>query len=163
MKILILPGSYYQVESKDPPKVGKYYLLEDAATGSRAQRKAWEALTTEYWKSGKHPKYGGDPLSTFRDKIKMTLGEGFDLYIYADYTDGKAVIKETKVYEDIPLRIRQDEQLRDVIRGRLKSTTKYTPKQWQRLIDNTIDDGTAAGVKSAKWFEILDGLSEGRK
>lgn len=163
MKILILEGGQYLTDSPDKPEPGKRYFLEDATKGSGKQRRAWEALTHEYWKSGLHPKYGGDPLSTFRDKIKLSLGEGFELYIYADIIDGKAVIREAKQYEDVPLRIRQDEQLRDIIRGRLKSTTKYTLKQWQRMIDGTIDDMVAAGVNSKKFQEILDGMAENDK
>ena len=160
MKILILPGSYYQVESADAPIEGRRYILEDATTGTSAQNKAFHALVMEYHKSGLHPKYGGEPYSVFRDQIKRTLGAGFEAFVYADYVNGKARIYQVKQYEDIPEKIRQDPDLRDIIQGKLKSWSDYGKKERQRTIDNLIDDMHAAGVNSAKFAEIEEGMKD---
>jgi uncharacterized protein YbjQ (UPF0145 family) len=160
MTILILPGSYFQVESADAPVEGRRYILEDATTGTSAQNKTFHALVKEYWKSGLHPKYGGELYSAFRDQIKRTLGAGFESFVYADYINGKARIKQVKTYDEIPEHIRQDADLKELVQGKLKSWSDYGKKQRQQTIDNLIDDATAAGVNSKKWNEILKGMEE---
>lgn len=160
MKILILPDNKYLSESADAPEEGRRYILEDAAEHTENQHRAAEALIGEYWKSGLHAKYGGDPKHLFRDKLKRDLGDGFESYVYADVINGKAKIFQVKKYTDIPEHVRQDPDLAEMVQGKIKSLSRYGKKALARFIDNLIDDGTAAGVKSAKWFEIIDGLRE---
>jgi len=161
MKILITEKGY-MIESTDAPVIGKHYYLEDAETGTNAQNKLFHALITEYWKSGLHPKYGGDDYSSFRDQIKRTLGEGFEKYVYAilDVTDGKAKIERVKTFEEIPEYIRLDPDMKEMIQGKLKSWSDYTAKQRKNCIDNLITDMDANGVNSKKYQEIMDGLYE---
>lgn len=164
-------GGRFLVDSKDAPEIGRSYYMEDATSGTGAQNRAFHALVQEYWKSGLHPKYGGDPFDQFRDSLKRDLGEGFEKYVYADIEQVevdtfqpsheeryKPVIKEVKTYEEIPEEIRNDPTGR--IMGRLKSWTAYTLKQRRRLIDNLIDDMVAAGVDSKKFQEILEGMND---
>jgi hypothetical protein len=158
MKILITDVNAFTVESADGPETGRYYFLEDATEGTQAQNKTAHALIQEYWRSGLHPKYGGDPFDTFRDQLKRTLGEGFAEYIYATIEDGKPFIHQVKKYEDIPLEIREDEDMKQMIRGRLKSWTQYTNKQRRKFIDALIDEMFAVGVSSKKFDEILQGM-----
>ena len=163
MKILITDVGKFSVESVDAPETGRYYFLEDAAHGTQAQNKLAHALIGEYWKSGLHPKYGGDPFDSFRDQLKRTLGEGFESFVYAEIRGGKARIFQVENYEDIPKYIREDPELKEIIRGRLKSWSNYTNKQRRKFIDALIDEMTAAGVNSAKFQEILEGIHEDTK
>ena len=159
MKILILDKGQYNIESKDAPIVGRYYYLEDATHGTQAQNKAFHALLQEYWKSGLHPKYGGCSFSEFKDQIKRTLGEGFAEYIYATIDNGKPHIYTVDTWEEIPKEVREDKDMRQMIRGKLKSWTDYTVKQRKNLIDNLIDDALTNGVQSEKFTEILEGMN----
>jgi len=160
MKILITEPGRYIEQSKDAPEVGRAYNLEDATTGTGAQGRTFEALVMVYWKAGVHPKYGGCPYEEFRDQIKRTLGAGFAYYVYADIVDGKPKIYKVKKFDEIPDHVRQDPDMQDMIRGRLKSRAHYTKKELQKTIDALIDDMLAAGVANKKFDEILNGLEE---
>ena len=157
MKILITDNGYL-TESKDIPEIGRRYTLTGAEDGTIRQNAAFHALVKEYWKSGLHPKYGGDDYSSFRDQIKRTIGAGFESFVYAEIRGGKARIFQVKQYDQIPLSIRQDTDLKEIIQGKLKSWSDYTVKNRRETIDNLIDDMTAAGVNSAKFQEIIEGM-----
>ena len=160
MKILITgPGTFIE-QSTDAPEVGRPYLLEDAHHGTGAQNKAFHALVGEYWKSGLHPKLGGQPYDEFRDRIKLTLGAGFEAYVYAVIDEFKPKIYQVNSWEEIPEEVRNDPQYRDMIRGKLKSWSDYTKRERKKTIDNLIDDMVAAGVNSEKFHEILEGMKD---
>lgn len=166
MKIMIVEDGKYIDQSKDTPIIGRSYWLESAEDGTHEQNRAFHALVQEYWRSGLHPKYGGDDFSSFRDKIKRDLGEGFEAFVYADIVKVRPgseayrpVIKQVKKYEDIPEEIRNDPHKVEMIQGKLKSWSKYTKRQRMKAIDNVILDMTAAGVNSDKFYEIMDGLN----
>jgi len=161
VKILIVSDSEYIPESEDLPEIGTSYLLEDATYGTSAQNRTFHALLQEYWKSGLHPKYGGDPFSTFKDQIKRTIGAGFESYVYADIIDGKPKIFQASSIDEIPDRIRKDPDMRSIVRGRLKSWADYTKKERQNTIDNIINDMLSVGVSSKKFDEILSGIGWG--
>lgn len=164
IKITILPDNQFLVDSKQQPKEGMQYSLESLTEGTGAQRRTREKLIMLYWKSGKHPKYGGDQYDIFRDKLKRSIGEGFSKYVYGDiYQDKKtgaykSRIKQVSKYEEIPLYIREDPELRESILGKLKSFSKYTMKQNQKFIDNIILDMSAARVNDPEYFEMLEGI-----
>ena len=160
MKILILPSEKYQPYSTDKPIEGMYYILESAEKSTDKQRQTAHALINEYWKTGLHPKYGGDQYNLFRDKLKRDLGAGFDSYVYADVIDGKPKIIKVKREADIPEEIRNGTDRESRILGRLKSMSDYTKRDYMQLIDNLIDDMIAAGVNTAKFWEILDGFKK---
>jgi hypothetical protein len=158
MKILVTEPGRYIEQSKDVPEIGCTYLLEDSVYGSNAQNSAFHALVMEYWRSGLHPKYGGSPYDEFRDRIKLTLGAGFEAYVYAVIENGKPRIYQVKKYEDIPEDVRTDPDYRGMIRGKLKSWADYNKKERQRTIDNLLDDMIATGVNSEKFQEIMEGM-----
>ena len=158
MTILILDNDKYLPESADKPVPGKHYNLEDAVEGTQAQNKLFHALVTEYWKSGLHPKYGGDDYDSFRDQIKRTIGAGFDRYVYSLLEDDRLKIKVVKHETDIPEFIRNNPHGKDAMYGILKSWSAYTKKERQHTIDNLLDDMTAVGVQSKKFDEIREGL-----
>jgi len=162
MKILITAEGQYTVESKDAPKTGFYYTLEDATKGTNAQNKTFHALVTVYWKSGVHPKYGGCGYHQFRDIIKRDLGVGFEAFVYASIVDGKPRINQVSSIDEIPEEIRLDPEMRTMIQGKLKSWGRYTKKERIRTIDNLIDDMAANGVNSDDFMEILKGLEFGK-
>ena len=158
MKILITAPEEFIPCTEDSPVVGQYYNLEDAIHGTQAQNKAFHALVQEYWKSGVHPKYGGCPFSEFRDYIKRDLGAGFEYYVYATIQGGKPKIEKVKSFDEIPEEVRTDPDLRDMMRGILKSWAQYTKRERKNTIDNLIDDMIANGVQSDKFNEILEGM-----
>jgi hypothetical protein len=163
MKILITEVGHYSVESQDFPEVGRYYNLEDAVEGTRAQGKTFHALIKVWWESGQHPKWGGGPFADFKDLIKRDLGAGFESFVYATIDinpDGfyRPRIHTAKTFEEVPEHIRKDPDMKLMIRGRLKSWADYTKKERQKTIDNVIDDMLANGVSSKKFDEILKGI-----
>jgi hypothetical protein len=158
MKICITaPGEHLSIDS-DIPVVGQVYTLEDAATGTEAQNRAFHALVQEYWKSGAHS-YEAKNFDDFRNQIKRKLGTGFEAYVYAVVVDGKPAIMDAKKYEDIPEAIRVDPQYKQLIRGRLKSWSTYTKKQRRETMDRLISEMHQAGINSQKFEEILDGMN----
>jgi hypothetical protein len=151
-------GAVFQIEGEQPID-GYYYMMEDAAHGSGAQQRAREALITEYWKSGLHPKYGGDPRDVLRDRLKISLGEGMERYHYGYFEGDKLVKGQAKRWDDIPDKCRKEyTEEKAFIVGKLKSFSKYTKKQQQRFLDNLINEMVSAGVNSKKFGEILEGM-----
>ena len=163
MQIQILPDEQYLTESKDKPVVGRKYNLEDAVSGTAAQNKAFHALLNEYYISGMH-NYNKIDFKEFKKQIKKILGAGFESFIYVeiDYnTFGtKPIIKDAKTYLDIPVEIRQDPDMKDVIRGRLKSWSDYTKKERMKTMDNLISEMHQVGIVSKKFMQILEGMEK---
>lgn len=159
-------GEYIFTFEGDSPEVGKYYLLEDAVSGTLAQNSLFHALTMEYWRSGQHS-YNANSYGDFRNQIKRKLGQGFEKFIYGDVVQDKRtgkyspVIREVKKKEEIPLYIREDPNFKNMVIGKLKSWTEYTLKQRKNCIDNVITEMLQAGVNSKKFQEILKGIDYG--
>jgi len=162
MKILILENDQYLVESKDSPIIGRHYSLEDSESGTQAQNKAFHALLTEYYKSGQH-NYDAVDFAEFKKQIKKHLGAGFESFIYVeiDYSTfgTKPKIMDAKTFQDIPIEIRQDPDMKQVIRGKLKSWSDYSKKERMKTMDILIKEMLQVGVSSKKFDEILEGIN----
>lgn len=141
----------------ETPKEGMYYTLEDSVNGTQAQNKAFHSLVMEYFISGMHS-YNVDNFDDFRNQIKKKLGQGFESFVFVEVVNDKPVIKDCAKYEDIPLYIREDPELRNLARGRLKSWSQYSKKQRKTTIDNVISEMLQAGVNTKKFQEILSGM-----
>ncbi len=167
MKIQILPNDEYLIESKDCPTIGRSYFLEDAETGTGKQNRAFHGLIQEYWKSRQHS-YKVDNFGDFRNQIKRSLGQGFESYVYAelevevinDEVVYKSLIHGVKKFMEIPEYIRKDPDMKNMIRGKLKSWADYTKKQRISCIDNLITEMDEVGVNTKKYHEIREGLEE---
>lgn len=159
MKILILENDNYLVESKDKPIIGRHYNLEDSLSGTAAQNKCFHALIGEYYKSGLH-NYDKVDLVEFKKLIKKNLGAGFESFVYVEfnYKYNEHIIKEATVFMDIPDYIRLNDNMKQMIRGRLKSWSDYSKKQRQKTMDNLIAEMDTVGVCSKKYFEIREGM-----
>ena len=157
MKILITETGYL-VESKEVPIVGKSYILEDADDYTGKQRRTWEALVDEAYKSGKFS-YDTMDIHKFREHIKLDYGEGFNRL---KYVNDKFQMVEVKSQSEIPDYVALDfgNGNRERIQGIIKSTTAYTKKQFVRMIDNTINAMLEFGVDSKRFQDILEGLDE---
>ena len=150
------------------PEVGHYYYLESATEGTGAQNRTFHALTLEYWKSGQHS-YNADSYKDFKNQIKKSIGAGFEGFIYIvmkapeDLKHGvwKPFIKDAKSIEEIPEAIRQDPEMKQMIRGKLKSWSDYTKKQRKTTIDNVINEMMQCGINTNKFQEILKGMNYG--
>jgi hypothetical protein len=147
------------------PVVGAYYTLEDAIEGTAAQNRTFHALTMEYFKSGQSS-YDADNYADFKNQIKRHLGAGFDGFVYvgiAHEADGHGHPKmfEVKRIDDIPVTIKNDKYMADMIRGKLKSWSCYTKKQRKNCIDNVINEMLQAGINTKKFQEILKGMNYG--
>ena len=161
MKIQILPDYSYSPLSTDLPEPGKTYILTDAADGTLAQNAAFHALVMEYWRSG-CASYPSKGFEDFRNQIKKALGAGFEAYVYAVIENGRPVILDAKEYKDIPEEIRRDPALKQLVRGRLKSWADYTKAERTATIGKLIQEMVEAGVNSAKFGEIVQGMEAGQ-
>lgn len=137
----------------DAPQVGRRYLLEDVATGTSAQNRAFHALVQEYWRSGAHS-YNAQTFAQFRDLIKRDLGAGFESYIYAS-AEG---IKRAATMDEIPA----GTQMRDIM-GKLKSWADYSKTERRETMDRLIAEMETAGVNTPKYREILAGMVDAWK
>jgi hypothetical protein len=141
------------------PEVGKIYYLEDASSGTTAQNKAFHALVGEYFKSG-CGSYEAKGFDEFRNCIKKSLGAGFEAFVYVNIVNGKAVILDAKTFAEIPEEIRKDKDLKQLVRGRLKSWSDYTKKERREAIDKLISEMHQVGVQTNKFQEILKGMGD---
>lgn len=155
MTIRIVDGSTYEATG-DKPAPG-VYVLESLESGTNAQNRAFHALLTEYWRSGAHS-YQAKSFEEFRNMIKRGLGAGFESYVYAEIVDGKPRISGAKSYEEIPLEVRKDPDLKNLVRGRLKSWADYTKKERRMTMDNLISEMHQVGVQSPGFMRILEGM-----
>ena len=158
IKVLITGPDSFTVQGKESPEDGRYYTLEPTGKGTLSQNNAFHALVMEYWRWGGHPKYGGDPYTVFRDKIKRDLGAGFSAYVYADISDGKPRIFQVSTFEEIPKHVKEDPDRNTLIQGKLKSWSEYGKKDRQRTIDNLLDDIVASGCNTHKMDIIIEGM-----
>lgn len=160
MKITITEDGYLPA-SNEQPIPGRLYYLFDAEEYTDPQRKLWEALVDEWHKSGK---YSFDTIDKyrFRDEVKLRYGEGFDRM---RYVNDKMGMVEVKSVDEIPENVMLDFGAgnRSRVLGILKSTTRYTRKQFTMMIDNTIAAMLDAGVGSARFADIMATISEERK
>ena len=160
IKILITGDDEHIAQSKVKPEEGMFYNLEPTGKGTLSQNSAFHALVMEFWRWGGHPKYGGDPFSVFRDKIKRDLGTGFAAYVYADISGGKPRIFQVDNFEAIPEHVRSDSDRATLIQGKLKSWIDYTKKERQQTIDNLLDDIRACGCNTPKMDMIIEGMQD---
>ena len=140
------PGKY----TGDTLKIGEYYHVEPAATGTDAQNKTFHALVQEYWVSGLHS-YQAKTFDEFRNYIKRDLGAGFEEYSYIT-PDGKrkksrARPEEVMIFDGEPF-----------VFGRLKSWADYSKKERRETIDRLLAEMYQAGVNSAHFQEIVKGM-----
>lgn len=165
MTITITAPGEYLCDSKDEPKTGCRYSLEDATHGTLAQNNLFHALIDVYYKSGMWSYQGsgynqGATYTEFRNMIKRKLGAGFEAFVYVELVDGRPVIKDAKVYADIPEAIRKDPHMKEMIRGRLKSWSDYRKSERRSTIDNLIAEMMQVGVNTPHFHEIMQGISE---
>jgi len=165
MTITITEPGEYICNSEDQPETGCKYSLESAVNGTGAQNRAFHALVMEYyrsrcWSYSGSGYDGGATFAEFRNMIKRKLGAGFESYVYAEIIDGKARIREAKRYEDIPEAIRLDPDLRELVRGRLKSWADYSKRERMRTIDALIAEMHETGVKTQHFYDILEGMQD---
>lgn len=133
------------------PVIGRTYLLEDAASGTLAQNKAFHALVQEYFNSGCY----SDNVNTWlelKKHIKHRLGAGFSEYIY---WNGER-LERTKDISSIPVSVLNDRKSK--VQGILKSWADYTKKERRECMDNLIKEMHTAGVQTKKFYEILEGM-----
>lgn len=149
MTITITAPGEYLCDTKEEPRVGCRYQLEDATSGTGAQNRAFHALVSEYWRTGLHS-YPAKTFDQFRDYIKRDLGAGFESFVYAT-PEG---IKKVKTREEIPAEYNNP----TYTMGRLLSWSEYTLKQRRETIDKLISEMVQAGVNTAKFTEIIEGM-----
>ena len=149
MTITITAPGEYLCDTKEEPRVGGRYQLEDATSGTGAQNRAAHALMAEYWRTGLHS-YPAKTFDQFRDYIKRDLGAGFESFVYAT-PEG---IKKVKTREEIPAEYNNQRYTM----GRLLSWSEYTLKQRRETIDKLIAEMVQAGVNTAHFSEIIEGM-----
>jgi hypothetical protein len=136
---------------------GKYYECELADSGSAAQNNAYWALVSEYYRSGLFS-YPAKNIEELHSHIKKNLGLGFESYVYVEERGNGLFRGEAKSLDDIPSSVAKDGNGKKMIWGRLKSWSKYGKKARRETIDGLIAEMDMAGVRTKKYFEILDGM-----
>jgi hypothetical protein len=121
-------------------KIGKYYNVEPADTGTIEQNRCWHSLLQEYWSSGCHS-YKAGSFEHFRELIKLYLGAGVEKYRDLVDDNGEPVEKP-------------------VVKYRLKSWRDYTKAERTSAIQNLINEMIQAQVQTKKFYEILHGLEQ---
>lgn len=161
-KIVVTEPGQYECLSLDQPEPGLCYNLEDATEGTGAQNRAFHALVSCYWQSGAHS-YQAKSFNDFRNQIKRSLGAGFEAFVYAEIVGGKPIIRDAATYAEIPEPVRRDPDLKQLVRGRLKSWADYSKRERIATIDRLVAEMIEAGVNTKKFHEILEGMSGGSK
>jgi len=137
MKILITDNNTFTGANL---KIGKYYQVEPADTGTSEQNRCWHSLLQEYWSSGYHS-YNATSFEHFRELVKLYLGAGVEKY--RDLVDDNG-----------------DPVKEPVIKWRLKSWRDYSKKERMESIDRLIAEMVQAGVNTKKFSEILQGMEQ---
>jgi hypothetical protein len=73
---------------------------------------------------------------------------------------GKPKIVGCKILEEIPESIRRDPDLKDLVRGRLKSWSDYTKKERKLTIDKLISEMHQTNVNTKGFQRILEGMDK---
>ena len=140
------------IKSPDPIIGGIYDLLEyDEQTDK--QRKAFHPLVKLYFNSGCY-NYECRNWLMLKDYIKRDVGEGYEYLEYADTDYTIVKIKYTdrdKIPDDVLLDYHNGNKKR--IKGILKSTAKYSRKQYSKMIDSLCREMIASGVLDSKFGE----------
>jgi hypothetical protein len=152
MLIEITPDGYL-ARSEDKPIVGRVYQLVPADDPTELQRPTFFALAQEFFASNADS-YKIKSFKRFYDLIKRDLGAGFESFIYVD-PKSPTEIHDVKRKEDIPAHIPYS-----LKRGKLKSLTDYTKKEWSEAIDRLCSAMDRAGVDTPKYREIRKGMEE---
>ncbi len=152
----------FRIADKTLPEVGAYYYIEPAKNGTQEQNKAFHALVLEFFKSGQHS-YDIGSFDELKNCIKRSLGAGFDSFVYIAMVQKDEYVSYPKMFDaktigDIPEIVKSDPNMKSMIRGKLKSWSKYTKKERTSTIDNLIAEMKEAGVNSEKFDEILSGM-----
>ena len=148
------------IKSPDPIIGGVYDLLEyDEQTDK--QRKAFHPLVKLYFNSGCY-NYECRNWLDLKDYIKRDLGEGYEYLEYAntDYTIVKIKYTDRGNIPDYVL-LDYHNGNKKRIKGILKSTTKYSRKQYSKMIDALCREMISSGVLVSKFGkELQDILTE---
>jgi hypothetical protein len=154
MKILVTEQGQYTGDSLE---TGKYYDCQPFESPSNRQNSAFHALCVCFWTSGLHS-YPAKSFEEFREYIKRDLGAGAEYYVYVkkdSLLKGKSRDRDEAVREAAI-----DKDGRPVVWMKLKSWADYTKKERTEAIDRLISTMHQAGVQSAKFYEILDGMQK---
>jgi len=140
-------------------KVGCYYHCEPDEKGTKEQNSLFHALLGVWFVSGKYSYL----VSTYEDlkkTVKLKMGEGYSSYVFIEQTEKGIKRRRVKNRDDVPENIALDENGIKMLWGELKSTTKYSKKQWINIISNLITEMINSGENSMKFNEILTTLEE---
>ena len=129
--------------------------------GTLAQNAAFHALLQEYYTSGLYSYAGVKSMPDLKKAVKRYLGKGFLSFVW--------VVQEGDQYKTLILPAKDKapanvvkQNGKPLVQGILWSWADYTKAERKNLIDRLIIDMDTAGVKSAKYFEILEGMQSGQ-
>lgn len=161
MKIMIGAGGTWIPKSEEMPVKGETYYLENADDHTPPMRRLWESLVDIAYRSGE---FSADTLdrTRFRSFMKKNYGEGFDRL---RYVDSEHRIQEAKSVDDIPDDVILDFNAGNTkrIMGVLKSTTRYTKRQFSRMIDCTINAMIERGIDTPRFRDIVEEISKEKR
>ena len=132
---------------------GRYYNIEPAETGTRAQDNAFHALVQEYFNSGCFS-YEAKNWLELKDRVKEFLGVGYEWLYWT--TDPEFVTSRVKPQKENVAFYNG----RFLIKKKLVSWARYTKKERMRTMDSLIAEMHIAGVQTKKFEEILRGMGD---
>lgn len=174
MKVLCLSKSgenyIFSPESKDHPKIGVYYNLDDAIHGTAAQNRTFHLLIQIFYtwmlkqdlfviesSSSIVYDFRCADWQELKDIFKFRYGAGYDRI---QYVNDKFAMVRVKTWEEVPGYALDDYNAgnRNRIKAVLKSWGDYTKTERRKLLDNTINIMKHCGVDSKRFHEILDSM-----
>lgn len=171
MKILITETGRYVCQSLEEPEVGRYYILEDATSGTAAQNRAFHSLLDAFWKwmfdTNTFVFQDGEAvfdLSTpspadFKDYFKYKYGAGFS---HVQFVDEQNQIIKVKSLSDVPDYVIKDfndgNRLR--VKGVLKSWADYTKPERKKAIDMLLKLVAVSECTDKKVMDIISGMEK---
>ena len=146
----------------DEPETGEIYEMVLFKDYTGRQRHLFEKLVKVYYLSGASS-YEALNYKSFRNEIKKNLGEGFDRF---EYTDDKYKIisvtlnKGDNISDLMPDYVALDFQNgnHERLRGFVKSTKKYSKKDFTGMIDLMIKEMIMTGINSKQFQDILESI-----
>jgi hypothetical protein len=154
MKILITGDNTFTGEKLT---IGAYYECELADSGTNAQNAAYWALLSVYFRSGLFS-YPARNIEELHNHIKKNLGLGFESYVYVEQKENGFFRGEAKSLDELPPGVARDGDGKKMVWGRLKSWSKYGKRARRETMEGLIAEMDMAGVRTKKYFEILDGM-----
>ena len=131
----------------------------DVEDGTLAQNAAFHALLQEFYTTGLYSYAGVGSFGDLKKAVKRYLGKGFQYFVWVVKCgeDYKTILLPSK--DKAPAEVVYQNG-KPLVQGILYSWVDYSKTERKTMIDRLIVDMDTAGVRTAKYFEILEGMQK---